>query len=153
MGQTPSHRVKNGTQGKVGTLHLKKLESLSPKDALYQVWLKLAQWFWRRNLNPHHPRMLCAKFVELAHWFWWRRLLNFVKEFRYFVIISSRKRAGPSFEQNYIMSPSPKDAVCQVCLKLAQWFWIRKFFEFVNVFSQFRKYLPLEKDGGGGGFI
>ena len=29
-------------------LHLKKLESPSPKDALCQVWLKLAQ-FWRRS--------------------------------------------------------------------------------------------------------
>ena len=71
-------------------LHLKKLESPLPKDALCQVWLKLAQWFWRRrfflilsmyyqyiviispwkravpfiwtNLNPLHPRMICAKF-------------------------------------------------------------------------------------------
>ena len=61
----------------------------SPKDALCQVWLKLAQWFWRRrfyissmyfhhfviispwkrarpfiwrNLNPIHPRMFCAQF-------------------------------------------------------------------------------------------
>ena len=33
-------------------LHLNKLKSLSPKDALCQVWLKLAQWFWtRRFLN------------------------------------------------------------------------------------------------------
>ena len=32
-------------------------------------------------------------------------------------------------------------------MKLAQWFWRRKFFKFVNVFSQFRKYLPLEKGG------
>ena len=31
---------------KVGLiLHLKTLESPSPKDALCQVWLKLAQWF------------------------------------------------------------------------------------------------------------
>ena len=81
-------------------LHLNKLESPSFKnalwespsinDALCQIWLKLAQWFWRRrfffilsmyfryfvhispwkrvelliwtNLNPLHPRMLCAKF-------------------------------------------------------------------------------------------
>ena len=70
-------------------LYLKKLESLSPKDAFCQVWLNLAQLFlrkrflnifiiiyyfeitspWRRawpfiwkNLNPLHPRMLCAKF-------------------------------------------------------------------------------------------
>ena len=65
-------------------LHLIKLESPSPKDALCQVWLKLAQWFWIRrfyfryfiiispwkrvgpfiwtNLSPHHPKLLCAKF-------------------------------------------------------------------------------------------
>ena len=66
----------------------KKLESSSPKNALSQVWLKLAQWFWRRrflkvvnsffppiisplgkawsfiwiNWNPLHPGILCAKF-------------------------------------------------------------------------------------------
>ena len=51
------------------------IESPSPKDALCQVWLKLAQWFWRR------------------------RFLNFVNVFFYFVTISPLKRAGPSFEQ------------------------------------------------------
>jgi hypothetical protein len=30
-------------------LHLKNLKSPPPKDDLCQVWLKLAQWFWRRN--------------------------------------------------------------------------------------------------------
>ena len=30
------------------TLHMNKLESPSPKNVLCQVWLKLAQWFWRR---------------------------------------------------------------------------------------------------------
>ena len=29
--------------------HLINLGSPSPNDALCQVWLKLAQWFWRRN--------------------------------------------------------------------------------------------------------
>ena len=37
-------------------LHLNKLESHSPKDALCQVRLKLAQWFWRRRLK-------CEKFM------------------------------------------------------------------------------------------
>ena len=32
-------------------------------------------------------------------------------------------------------------------LKLAQWFWRRGFFYFVNVFLLFRNYLPLEKGG------
>ena len=47
------------------------------------------------------------------------------------------------FVQNWI--PSPKDALCQVWLKLAQ--WRRRFFNFLNVFSLFRNYLPLEKGG------
>ena len=70
-------------------LHLKKFESLSPKDDLYKVWMKLVQWLLRRrflnfvivfllfrnhlplekvwpfiyiNLNLLYPRMHCAKF-------------------------------------------------------------------------------------------
>ena len=35
--------------GKGRALQLNKLESPSPKDALYQVWLTLAQWFWRKD--------------------------------------------------------------------------------------------------------
>ena len=42
-------------------------------------------------------------------------------------------------------SPSPKDPLCQVWLKSAEWFWRSS--NFVNVFSLFRKYLPLEKGG------
>ena len=29
--------------------YLNKLESPSPNDALCQMWLKMAQWFWRRT--------------------------------------------------------------------------------------------------------
>ena len=38
---------------------------------------------------------------------------------------------------NKLESPSPKDALCQVWLKLTQWFWGRRFLNFVNVFSLF----------------
>ena len=73
--------------GKGMALHLNKLKSPSPKEALCEVWLKLAQCFlrgyflskyfpylvvnssWERvwhfigtNLNPFHPRRHCAKF-------------------------------------------------------------------------------------------
>ena len=65
--------------------------------------------------------------------------------FRYFLIISPWKRAGPFIWRN--LNPSPKDAFGQVWLKLAQWFWRRRFFNFVNVFSLFLNYLPLEKGG------
>ena len=101
------------------------LPLLSLKDALCQVWLKLAQWFWGKkifffilsmsfryflivsplkrarsfiwtNLNPLHPRMH-------AQWFWRRRfffLIEFVNVFRYFVIISPWKRTGPFTRTN-----------------------------------------------------
>ena len=37
-----------------------------------------------------------------------------------------------------------KDILCQVLLKLAQWFWRIRFSNIVNVFSLCRYYLPLE---------
>ena len=54
------------------------------------------------------------------------------------------KERGPSFEQLWILF-TYMDALCQVWLKLAQWFWSRRFLNFVNVFPLFRKYLPLKK--------
>ena len=81
------------------------------------------KWFfiWT-NLNPLHPRMLYAKFG----WNWLSgsgeedfKILSMY--FSYFVIISPWKRVGPFIEQTWIPFPSPKDALCQVWLKLAQW--------------------------------
>ena len=89
-------------------LYLNKLESPSPKDVLCQVWLKLAQWFWRR------------------------KFLNFVNVYSLFCNYLPLERGG-TLNLHKIESPSPKDALCQVWLKLAQWFWRRRFFNFVNV--------------------
>ena len=47
---------------------------------------------------------------------------------------------------NKLEFPSPKDALCQVNLKLAQWFLRRRLLNFINVYSLFHNYLPLEKD-------
>ena len=103
-------------------LNLNKLESPSPKDALCQVWLKLTQWFWRR---------IFLKFVIVFLLF--RNYLSLEK--------------GVALHLNKFESPSPKDALFQVWLKLAQWFWRRIFFNFVNIFSLYHNYLPLEKVG------
>ena len=107
---------------KGGALHLNKLESPSPKDALCQVWLKLTQ------------------LVKI------RRFLNLVNVFLLFGNYLPLEKGG-ALHLNKLESPSPKDALCQVWLKMAQWFWRRRFFNFVNVFSLFRNYLPLEKGG------
>ena len=48
---------------------------------------------------------------------------------------------------NKLIYPSPKDTLCLIWLKLTQWFWRRRFFKIVNVFSLFRNYLPLDKGG------
>ena len=82
-------------------LHLKKLESAAPKDALCQVWLKLAQWFWRR------------------------RFLNFFNVFSLFRNYLPLEKGG-ALHLKKLESPLPKDALCQVWLKLAQWFWRRR---------------------------
>ena len=68
-------------------LHLNKLESLSLQDALCQVWLKLAQWFWRR------------------------RFLNFVNLFSLFGSYLPIENGG-AFHLNKLEFPSPKDALC-----------------------------------------
>ena len=51
---------------------------------------------------------------------------------------------GGALHLNILESPLAKDTLCQVWMKLAQWFWRRSFLKFVNVFSLFRNYLPLE---------
>jgi hypothetical protein len=81
-------------------LYLKKLEFPLPKDNLYQVWLKLARWFWRRRF---------LKFFSVF-------LL-----FRYYLPLEK----GYPLPLNKLESPSSKDDLCQVWLKLVQWFWRR----------------------------
>ena len=41
-------RIKKILYDNLLVLHLNKLKSPSPKDALCQDWFKLAQWFWSR---------------------------------------------------------------------------------------------------------
>ena len=73
-------------------LHLKKLESPSPKDALCQYCLKLDQWF--------------------------RGFFYFVNVFLLFLNYVSMEK-GRTLHLNKLKSPSAKDTLCQVWLKLA----------------------------------
>ena len=81
---------------KGGALHLNKFDSSSPKDALCQVLLNLALWFWRRFLNFVNVFLLFRNYLPLEK--------------------------GGVLHLNKLESPSPKDTLCQVWLKLAQWF-------------------------------
>ena len=79
-------------------LHLNKFESLSHKNALCQVWFKLALWFCRR------------------------RFLNLVNVFyNYFPL-----EKGMALHLNKLEFPSPKEAFCLVWLKLVDWFWRKR---------------------------
>ena len=103
-------------------LYLKKLKSPSPKDALCQYCLKFAQWFWRR------------------------RFLNFVNVFSLFHNYLPLEKGGP-FIWTKFNPLSHKDALCQIWLKLARWFWRRRFLNFVNVFSLFPNNPPWKRAG------
>ena len=102
-------------------LHLNQLESASPVDALCQVWLKLVPWFQRR---------IFKNFINVV--------------FAIFVIYLPSKK-GAALHLNQLDSASPQDALFQVWLKLAPYFW-RKFFNFLKYFHYF-VIIPLGKGG------
>ena len=78
-------------------------------------------------------------------WLLGRKFLNLVNlfsPFRNHLLLEK----SVALHSKKLESSLPKNALCQVWLKLAKWFW-RIFLNFVNVFSLFRNYLPLEKVG------
>ena len=83
------------------TLLLNKVEFPSPKDALCQVWLKLAQWFWRRRFL---------------------KVVNLFLKFPNYLPFGK----GVALHLNKLEFSWPRDTLCQVWLKLAQWFWRRR---------------------------
>jgi hypothetical protein len=102
---------------------LNKLEFPVPKDNLYQVWLNLACWFWKRG------------FLKIFSVF----LL-----FRYYLPLEK----GYPLPLNKLESLSPKDDLCQVWLKLAQWFGRRRFLNDPTPFLHFLWLSPLWKGPG-----
>ena len=80
--------------------------------------------FIRTSLNPHHPRMLCAK----LGWNWpsacgEENFLISLVYFCYFVIMFPFER-GVTLHLNKLKYPLPKDVLCLLWLKL--WFWRRR---------------------------
>ena len=110
-------------------------------------------WAQQKQLKKHNfTPVLNKSYVhcDFSEWFWRRRFFNFVNVvnvFSPFCYYLPFEKGGALYLNN-IESPSPKDALCKVWLKLAQWFWRRRCFNFVNVFSLFRNYLSLKKGRG-----
>jgi hypothetical protein len=62
--------------------------------------------------------------------------------FRYYLPLEK----GYPLRLSNIKSSTPKDDLCPVWLKLAQWFWRRRFLNDPTPFSHFCDYLPFEED-------
>ena len=94
------------------------------------------------NLSPLHLRMLCPKFG-------WNWHSGFGEDFKYhqciLANITSPLKKGMALHLNKLESLSLKNVLCPIRLKLAQWFCRKIFLNFLNVFSLFHNYLPLEK--------
>mgnify|MGYP003691692401 CR=1 FL=1 len=71
-----------------------------------------------KNLNPYHPKMLVRRLIEIGS------VVLEKKIFKFCLCIFSIKHylpleKGGALHLNKLQSPSPKDALCKVWLKLA----------------------------------
>ena len=100
--------------------------------SFYLPWKRMVPFIWT-NLNPHQPSITCQVWLKLAQWSWRRWFFNFnIFSLLPYPLLLEKDNALPF---NKLKSPSPKYSLCQVWLKWAQWFWRRRRFSyFVNVF-------------------
>ena len=125
-----------------------------------QVWLKMAQWFWRRRLqvftilqlspllegrDPSFKKELeSSSLVENGPVVLEKKILKSSQcIFIIFQLFPLSKGCSPSFEQIWI--PFTQECFCKVWLKLDQWWCRRKSIKVFNVFLLFHNYLPFEK--------
>ena len=97
-----------------------------------KTWFPIAQGCFVPSLVDIGP-------VVLKKWIFKLRQCIFA------ISLSSPLEKGWGHSLNKLDFSSPKNALCQVWLKLALWFLRRRFLKFVNVFWLFWYYLPLEK--------
>ena len=63
-------------------------------------WKKAWPFIWTKFESPS-PKTLCQVWLKSTQWSWSKRFLNFVNDFRYFVIISPWKRAWSFIWTNF----------------------------------------------------
>jgi hypothetical protein len=81
----------------------------------------------------------------LACWFWRRRFLKIFSVFLLFCNYLPLEN-GYHLRLNTLESPLTMDDLCQVWLKLAEWFWKRRFLNDPTPFLHFCDFLPFEED-------
>ena len=79
-----------------------------------QIWIPSTQGCFVPNLVEIGPVVLKREFLNI---------FNIILLFRFYLPFEN----GLALHLNKLESPSPKDAWCQVWLKLAQWFLRRRF--------------------------
>ena len=98
-----------------------------PYFVIISPWKRVGPFIWT-NLNPLDPKMLLAKFG----WNWlsgsWEE--DFLISSKYFPCNYLPLKKGGDLHLYKLESPSPKDALWQVWLKLVDWFWRKRFFKF-----------------------
>ena len=101
-------------------------------------WRGLSPSFTHKLEFPS-PKMLCAKFC----WNWPSGSGGYFYILPFHNYLSFKK--GVALHLINLNSPSSKKVLFQVWLSLAQWFWRRRFFNFVNPFLPFCNYLQFKK--------
>ena len=112
------------------------------KKQLFTLW-EVNGYSFEQTWIPFTQGCFVPNLVEFAQRFWRRFFFNFVNVFSLFRNYLPLEKCL-TFHLNKLKSSSLKEALCQVWLKLTQWFR-RRFLNFVNVLSLFFNNLPLEK--------
>ena len=85
---------------------------------IISLWKRIWPFLWT-NLKLNHG--VCQVWLKLANWFWRRGFLNFINLFLLCHNYLSFEKSM-ALHLNKLKSPLPKDALCKVWLKLVQWF-------------------------------
>ena len=126
-------------------LHLNKIECPSPKNALCKVWLKVVQGLRINFVNvfsqiciylplekgvslsmPYIEEYFEPNLVEIGLTVLDEKFLKFRQVFLLFRS-NLPLELVEALHLHKLECPLPKDTLCQVRLKVAQWFWRRKF--------------------------
>ena len=105
-------------------------KSLLPHPLRTRAW----SFIWT-TFNTHHTRVLCAKLYDIVLMVLEKKIFNCLK---LFLPLSPFGRGRyPLFEQTWIPIIS-KSALCQIWLKLAQWFWRKLSFSLCCYYIPFK---------------